>query len=311
MLYLFLSVLIREMNNYYFIYIKQLNHKMNNQDNEIEKIEKSINVFFFVCFLSMTLNFIVIFFMRYHTSVYSSLLKKIAFYENMYIFSKVSLILMNYIHYNQNIIIFVYSKLPDFLKKLTFNYIQISYQNFEGIYYSCFISTKSIAMTLSIFLCSEVNSILRNPFSRIKTRKIKYYIITATIGFITLLGAFLIKFHNFTEYELYLDTLIIIIYCFYIIFGFFSLFHLTIRFCFNKSRALSLTKFFVIRHFFSVCIYCVILSYEIFNDNNNSFFNNIFLLSTGSIMFFIRIFDIFCTVQNAQGIKASIFYFFN
>ena len=279
---------------------------MNNQENEIDT---NIYVYLFAGLISMALNFIVIMRMRCHTSLYSILLKKIAVYENMQIFCKLSLLLLKFIPYNQNIIICVYSKIPYFLKTLTFKYFQISYQNFEGLYYSCFISTKIIAMILYIFLCSEVNSILRNPFSRTKTRKLKYSLITGTIGLTTLFFSLIIKFYNFTQYESYLYSLILIIYCFYIIFGLLSLFQLAIRFCFNQFRIQSLTKCFVIQHCFNVCLYCLLLSYEIFNYNNNSYFNNIILLSTGSVMFFIRMLDIFCTLQNVPGMKASIFYF--
>lgn len=279
------------------------------KNEELDKIDATLNLYVIICTISISCNFIVFWFMKENASIYTIILRKIALYENMYMFSKLSLLLLEYIHFSQSTIISYYLQLLDILKPLTFNNIQISFSTLEVLYYSIYSSSKMISIILNIFLCSEVNTLLRNPFSRAKTRKIIYILITGILGFLSLIGTIIIKINKLIEYESYLLSLFHIIYGIFILFGLFSLFQVTIRFCINKPLVQSFTNLFVIRHFLYVLIYFMVLTFEIMFCNDKDNINNMLILSTGIIMFLIRMFDFICTTLNQQGTKTSILFF--
>lgn len=274
-----------------------------NKDGNIE--DPYLQSYFIIGIVSILCNFLVVWLLKANSSTYTNLLRAIAICENFFLFTKLTNIFGSNNGENDNIIIKGYHNLPSLLKIITFNYSTIDFNVFISLNYSLYFSMRVIVMFLSVFLCNEVNTLLRNPFSRIKTRLKLYLILSVSFGTISLILSYIVKHYDLLDYEKYLYWGLRVLFILFIFIGILSLFHVFIRFCLNKPLVQSFKNVFAFRHFLYVSVYIVLYFNENITSYHDSPFNNILLLSTGLIMFFIRLSEVICINRNL-GNKSKI-----
>lgn len=280
-----------------------------NRNGNIE--DPYLQSYFIIGIVSILCNFLVVWLLKANSSTYTNLLRAIAICENFFLYTKLTNIFGSINQEKDNVIIKGYHNLPSLLKTITFNYSTINFNVFTSLNYSLYFSMRVIVMFLNVFLCNEVNTLLRNPFSRIKTRIKLYLILTITFGAISLILSYIVKHYDYDlEYEKYLYWGLRVLFILFIFVGILSLFHVFIRFCLNKPLVQSFKNLFAFRHFLYVSVYIVLYFNENITSNHDSPFNNILLLSTGLIMFFIRLSEIICINRNQVNNSKVVNYFF-